>query len=129
MCTENCQQGPTCICNKLIDEDLKGKRAHPHKEVIDALSNGLTIQYVDPFEGGWVDVPARLENLVNPFTFPDRVWKVKPRTPIEVKKFLTISFGHTGVQTLKRYPTDNIEVTYDAGTYLPKSVKLITPIV
>ena len=122
MCTENCEQSPTCTCNTLIDRDATMK----HAEVLVAIGHGQQVGYFEEGTDKWVDVGYGAIRRFNPLTKPDLLWGVKPR---EFKTWLTVkkSGGFLGAQTHVKYPSDNVEFTWVGRDVYPKSVRLITP--
>jgi hypothetical protein len=43
----------------------------------------------------------------------------------DIVTYLTVALGHTGQQTTKQYPSDNLKFTYDSETGKLKSAEVI----
>jgi len=90
---------------------------HKHYDMIVAWANGAQIEVEEP-EGNWTPLPI-------PQWYEHNRYRVMPEPKPDICTFLTVAYGHTGVQSICRYGSDNVKFTYDGETHKLKSVEII----
>ena len=89
---------------------------HKHAELIHAWADGARIQTLD--SDTWVDVPR-------PSWGDGITYRIKPEPKPDVCTYLTVWFGYTGTQTIKRCGSDTVKFTYDGETGKLKSAEVL----
>ena len=92
---------------------------HKHAEVIKAFVDGKKCEYYIPYSDKWEEI-----NFLTLFESYEQV-RIKPEPKPDIVRYTSIGLDYADDASERKFPTDNLKLTFDGETGKLKSAEVI----